>query len=117
MLQGDFFDLSNDDLGGCSLVYDRAALIAISAADRPRYCDHMLSIIPAVSNMLLITLEYDQSEMQGPPFAVMPDEVNRHYTGAFDIDLLETNDILDERPRWRKVGLSALEETVFRLDR
>ena len=25
LLQGDFFDLSNDDLGACSLVYDQAA--------------------------------------------------------------------------------------------
>ncbi len=28
LLQGDFFDLRRDDLDGCALVYDRAALIA-----------------------------------------------------------------------------------------
>jgi len=117
LLQGDFFDLSNDDLGACNLVYDRAALIAMEQHDRPRYYDHMLSIIPAVSNMLLITLEYDQAEMQGPPFSVPTDEVYQYYSNPFSINLIKSNDIIDERPRWREVGLSALSESVFRLDR
>ncbi len=117
LLQGDFFDLGNDDLGACSLVYDRAALIAMERPDRPRYYDHMLSIIPAVSNMLLITLDYDQAEMTGPPFAVPTAEIHEYYGDAFQIHELESGSIIDERPRWRKVGLTALEESVFRLDR
>lgn len=117
LLQGDFFDLRKDDLGACSFVYDRASLIAMDAPNRPRYCEHMLSIVPAVSSMLLITLEYDQSEMQGPPFAVPAEEIYRYYQQAFSINLLESNDIIDERPRWREAGLSALGESVFRLDR
>ena len=117
LLQGDFFDLRNDDLGACSFVYDRASLIAVSAPDRPRYCEHMLSIVPAASSMLLVTMEYDQSQMQGPPFSVPSDEIYRFYDEAFSINLLESNDILDETPRWRKAGLTALDEHAFRLDR
>lgn len=116
LLQGDFFDLRSDDLSSCDFVYDRAALIAMELADRPRYYAHMLSIIPRDSSMLLITLEYDQSEMQGPPFSVPVEEVYRNYSNAFSINLLEANEIVDERPRWRKVGLSALCESVFRLE-
>jgi len=116
MLQGDFFDLRSDDLSSCDFIYDRAALIAMELADRPRYYAHMLSIIPRASSMLLITLEYDQSEMRGPPFSVPADEVYRNYSNAFSINLLEANEIVDERPRWRKVGLTALSESVFRLE-
>ena len=117
LLQGDFFDLRSQDLADCDLVYDRAALIAMESPDRPRYADHMLSIIPALSKMLLITLEYDQAEMRGPPFAVPTDEVYQRYEEAFSIQLLECNDVIDERPRWRKAGLTTLSESVFRLDR
>ena len=117
LLQGDFFDLSKDDLKDCQLVYDRAALIALESVDRPRYYDHMLSILPASCDMLLISLEYDQTEMQGPPFSVPSDEVLDRYQTAFSIRTLETNNIIDERPRWRKVGLSALQESVFGLTR
>lgn len=117
LLQGDFFDLRNDDLGACDLVYDRAALIAMSPQQRPRYYEHMLSIMPTDSDMLLITLEYDQAEMRGPPFAVSEDEMREHYADAFSITLLERNSIIDDQPRWRKAGLTALDEAVFRLDR
>jgi thiopurine S-methyltransferase len=117
LLQGDFFDLRNDDLGACQFVYDRASLIAMSPSHRPRYYEHMLSIIPVVSNMLLITMEYDQSEMEGPPFAVPSKEIYNYYEKAFSINLLQSESIIDERPRWRQAGLSALRESVFRLDR
>jgi len=117
LLQGDFFDLRSQDLTACQLVYDRAALIAMELPDRPRYFEHMLSIIPTLSNMLLITLEYDQTEMLGPPFSVPTDEVYQYYADTFSINLLARNDVIDERPRWRKVGLTALSESVFRLHR
>ncbi len=117
LLQGDFFDLRRDDLDRCELVYDRAALIALEHDDRPRYYDHMLSIMTASCNMLLITLEYDQMEMRGPPFSVPTDEVLQRYKDAFTIRLLKVRDIIDHGPRWRKVGLTALNESVFSLVR
>jgi thiopurine S-methyltransferase len=117
LLQGDFFDLKHDNLSNCQLVYDRAALIALERHDRPRYYDHMLSILPASCDMLLISLEYDQTEMQGPPFSVPTEEIIQRYRDTFSIHALETSNIIDERPRWRKVGLSALQETVFSLTR
>jgi len=117
LLQGDFFDLRNDDLGACNFVYDRAALIAMSPSQRPRYYQHMLSITPTVSSMLLIKLDYDQSAMEGPPFAVADEEIQSYYGKAFSINLLHSEDIVDEGPRWRKAGLDSLVESVHRLDR
>jgi thiopurine S-methyltransferase len=66
--------------------------------------------------MLLITLQYDQAEMRGPPFSVPTDEVIQRYQDALTIETLESENIIDERPRWRKVGLTALQETVFSLN-
>lgn len=117
LLEGDFFDLRADDLQGCAMTYDRASLIAMEAPERPAYCRHMLSILPSDCSMLLIILEYDQGEMRGPPFAVLESEMRDHYANDFSIRILERNSIIDERPRWRKAGLSAIDEIVFRLDR
>ena len=66
--------------------------------------------------MLLIALEYDQNEMIGPPYAVWEDEVRENYQPRYEVNLLERNNIIDERERWRKVGLTALGEVVFRLE-
>jgi thiopurine S-methyltransferase len=77
----------------------------------------MLSILPPGCNMLVITLQYDQAEMRGPPFSVPTDEVMQRYQDEFTIELLASSDIVDERPRWRQVGLSALQESVFSMVR
>jgi thiopurine S-methyltransferase len=115
LIQGDYFDLQQEDLSACKMVYDRASLIAIDEANRSRYCAHMLSIVPQSTDQLLITLDYDQAQMQGPPFAVSAQEVRQHYESEYAIDMSEVNDVLDERPRWRDQGLSALTESIFRL--
>ncbi len=117
LIQGDYFDLQVQDLSACKMVYDRAALIAVDATNRDRYCAHMLSIIPPYTNQLLITLNYDQTQMKGPPYAVPETEVDQYYESEYSIDRLEQNDVLDERPRWREQGLTALNQTVYRLDR
>jgi thiopurine S-methyltransferase len=115
LIQGDYFDLQREDLSACKMVYDRASLIAIDEANRSRYCAHMLSIVPPSTAQLLITLDYYQAQMQGPPFAVSTQEVGQHYESRYAIDMLEANDVLDERSRWRDQGLTALTESVFRL--
>jgi thiopurine S-methyltransferase len=67
--------------------------------------------------MLLVTLEYEQAEMSGPPFSVPAEEVHGGYSDAFTIDKLDGADIIDEQPRWRDAGLSGLRESVFGLTR
>ncbi|MEM7562283.1 MAG: thiopurine S-methyltransferase [Pseudomonadota bacterium] len=115
LLQGDFFDLKPDDLAQCRFIYDRASLIAMEQDQRPDYFKHMKALFPEGREMLLITLEYDQLEMGGPPFSVVETEVQQQYGEQYRIELLERHDILDEGPRWRKVGLSALHEVIYRL--
>lgn len=116
LIQGDYFDLQQEDLSACKMVYDKAALIAINAPNRNRYCAHMQSILPKATDQLLITLDYDQAEMEGPPFAVSTAEVSRYYASNYSLNVLEQNDVLDVRPRWREKGLTALTETVYRLE-
>lgn len=117
LLEGNFFDLQPENLVNCALVYDRAALIALDQSNRQRYVDWMLSIIGENADMLLITLDYDQSEMNGPPFSVPQSEVELHFRQAFHIEILEQTEIVDESPRWRDKGLSSLIETVYQLRR
>lgn len=75
---GDIFALSATVLGGIDAVYDRAALIALPPGMRERYAAHM-EVLSGGAPQLLITLDYDQSRMAGPPFAVGDGEVRRLY--------------------------------------
>ena len=116
LIQGDYFALQQEQLAGCKMVYDRASLIAIDADNRDRYSAHMRSIVPVDAGMLLITLEYEQAQMNGPPFAVLKPEVEQLYAAHYAIEVLEQNDVIDERPRWRDQGLTHLIESVYRLN-
>jgi len=71
---GDFFALSAAALGPVDAVYDRAAMIALPPEMRRRYVAHMDALVHSVPQ-LLVTLEYEQECMPGPPFAVMDAEV------------------------------------------
>ena len=115
ILCGDFFDLGRDDLKGVSAVYDRASMIALPPGMRERYVRHLMSILPEGAKILLITLDYPQAEMQGPPFAVSVDEVQRLYRDFAGIELLEQADVLEQR--FAERGVTRMQENVFLLTR
>lgn len=117
LLCGDFFDLTGDDLDQCHLVFDRASLVALPEALRKRYTDQMIKILPADVSILLITMEYPQNEMDGPPFSVPETEVRSLFEEHFNVEKLDTYDIYAENPRFKQRGLSRLVEKVFLLSR
>ncbi|MCP8467286.1 thiopurine S-methyltransferase [Pseudomonas sp. ZM23] len=117
ILQGDFFDTAAEHLAGCAALYDRAALIALPHDMRVAYAAHLQRTLPSTLAGLLVTLEYPQAEMDGPPFAVPADEVRRHFVEPWQVDEVERLDVLAENPKFLKRGVSRLDEVVFRLRR
>lgn len=115
ILCGDFFDLSKDDLAKVSAVYDRASLIALPPEMRERYVRHLASILSPATQILLITVDYPQSEMPGPPFSVSPGEVEALYREHAEVRLLAQMDVLAQNPRFQQRGLSRLQENIFLL--
>ena len=85
---GDIFELGKDALGPVDLVYDRAALVALPDEMRRRYAHHLLAISGAAPQ-LLITFDYDQSVMPGPPFCVPETVVRDYYAQTHEIRHLE----------------------------
>jgi len=115
ILCGDFFDLSKEDLANAGAVYDRASLIALPPEMRERYARHLVSILPHATQILLITVDYPQPEMQGPPFSVSSGEVEALYREHAEVSLLAQMDVLAQNPRFQERGLSRLQENIFLL--
>ncbi len=84
---GDIFALSSSELGTVNAIYDRAALVALPEDMRNRYAAHLISLTQAAPQ-LLITYEYDQQLYEGPPFSVQEEELQRHYDGTYQLELL-----------------------------
>ncbi|HET9033641.1 MAG TPA: thiopurine S-methyltransferase [Dokdonella sp.] len=117
LICGDMFDLGVKDLSDCVAIYDRAALIALPLDLRKRYASHLSRTLPAHCRMLLIALDYAQSQMDGPPFSVSAEEVQALYANHWQISMLERRDILSDEPRFIERGLTALHTSVFQLRR
>jgi thiopurine S-methyltransferase len=82
LLAGDFFDVTRDHAGRCDGCYDRAALIALPSEMRRRYVAHLRGLLDPGARGLVITVDYPQERMEGPPFAVPEAELLAHYRGA-----------------------------------
>lgn len=114
---GDFFALSAADVADCRGLYDRAALIALPPSMRERYAAHLNQIMAQGAQGLLITLDYDQAQMDGPPFSVADQEVQALFAGSWQLREEQVRDILGESWKFLKVGASRLQERVYRLSK
>ncbi|CAM2007899.1 thiopurine S-methyltransferase [Acanthopleuribacter pedis] len=85
---GDFFALDFETLGPVDGVYDRAALVALPFEMRRRYTDHLRNISGSAPQ-LLIAFEYDQNQLEGPPFAIPASEIAQHYRDHYEMVLLD----------------------------
>ena len=113
--QGDFFELNSEDTAPFKAIYDRASIVAIEKLERKKYVDHLISFLEQTGRILLITIEYDQNQMEGPPYSVPAEEIQNLFAPFASLKLLETSDILDDR--FRNKGLTSLLEHAFLIEK
>lgn len=115
---GDFFDLTPADLEGVGGVFDRGSLVALPPDMRARYAEHMTRILPETVEILLLTIEYDQSVVDGPPHSVPTDEVEALFGADFALRRLYLSEpSKPQQPRLAAAGLEAWQEAIWRISR
>lgn len=86
---GDFFELTSSNIGKIDAIYDRAALVALPEEMRTDYAQHLMQISNKATQ-LLISFEYDQGVMAGPPFSISPQQFKNYYSKQYQLQLLES---------------------------
>ncbi|KAB2943949.1 MAG: thiopurine S-methyltransferase [Hyphomicrobium sp.] len=114
---GDVFEMPREAAGDVAGVYDRAALIALPPPLQGRYATKLKEIVPAAAPILLVTLDYDQSQMSGPPFATPRRQVHDLFADDYACTELASRQVLEGHPHFKQRGLTALEECAFLLRR
>lgn len=89
---GDIFNLDSTRIGRVDGIYDRAALVALPAAMRTSYTAH-LRALSSTAPQLLVTFDYDQAVMDGPPFSVDSNEVKSHYADYYSLTLVQNSQL------------------------
>lgn len=115
--QGDLFDLTPETLGPIDAVFDRASLVALPPAMRGRYAAKLAELARPGARTLLVTMEYDQSRMPGPPHSVPEDEVHALFGATHEVQFVERDSALADFPRFAQRGVDRLAEAVWRLTR
>ena len=106
---GDYFQYAG---GPFDALYDRGAIVAIDLAMRADYVRHTDSLLKPDADRLVITLEYDQDIVKGPPFALMPEELAQYWP---QLTSVESKDDLDNcPPKFLRAGLTEIQEVIWR---
>ena len=84
---------------------------------RAQYAKQLASLLPSGSVGLLVTLDYPQESLIGPPFAASPTWVEQHLSEDFDIEVLASQDVLADNPRFIKKAVPWLNEAAYLLKR
>lgn len=85
---GDFFAMTEVDLLGVQVVYDRAALTALPENMREYYVAHLHAILPADCQILLLTVEDLDDEDDVGDSMRQSSEITALYSLYFSIELL-----------------------------
>lgn len=112
---GDFFSLTKSLLGKVAAVYDRAALVALPAEMRADYVAILAELLEAQTQILLISFDYCQENMQGPPFSVSHQAIDKLYRPWCQVKHLASDNIIDKEPHFKTRGLDQVHEQVYRL--
>jgi len=112
--QGDFFALTELDLGHVDFIYDRAALVALPQSLRVKYVESMKRFMQNSTTLLfLIAMSYHQNEMDGPPFSVPEDEIKELFGSQYNIVKLTEKDLLATAPKFKERGLTKMIESLY----
>jgi thiopurine S-methyltransferase len=117
LIRADFFALAPAEVGSVEGFWDRAAAIAFAAEQRPAYVEQLSRLVPRAARGLLVTVEYPQHEMPGPPFSLDASEVDALFAPHFEIREVAREDRLEHEPRMRARGVTRWQEVCYRLSR
>ena len=115
ILCGDYFAVTQADLGSIDVVYDRAALTALPEDIRCLYVAHLKEIVPAACKVFLLTVEdADEGETREVTLGTSA-EITALYSAAFEIELAHVESVLEPTSDHADGITKCSEHKVYRL--
>ena len=114
---GDFFSLTSKHLCDVKAVFDRKSLIALDQNLRQKYVKHLNDIISLGVRILLITLNYPQHQMSGPPFSVDKSEVEALFSMTFKYQELKSFQDIENGSKLVSAGVDYIKNAAYCLQK
>jgi len=110
---GDFFALTSKHLNMVKSVFDRKSLIALEPEVRQKYVKHLNDIISLGARILLVTLQYPQHQMSGPPFSVNKSEVESLFSMTFESRELRSFNDIENGSKLERAGVDYINNAAY----
>ena len=110
---GDFFALTSKHLNNVKSVFDRKSLIALEPEVRQKYVKHLNDIISLGARILLVTLQYPQYQMSGPPFSVDKSEVESLFSMTFESRELRSFNDIENGLKLERAGVDFINNAAY----
>jgi thiopurine S-methyltransferase len=112
--QGDYFSLSSHQISDADRldVFDRAAMVALPDQMRLPYVQQLRSLCKHAT-LFILTLEFDQQQLSGPPFALDDAMIHEYFSFASSIKKIATRPLSDKIFAQRKLRVDELAESLY----
>ena len=105
---GDYFEFN---MSGIGALYDRGSLVAVEPSIRLKYIKHTKSLLHKAAYRFIISLDYKEGYVQGPPYSIKISEILSFWPDLKEI--CSYNDIENSSPKFKKSGLKKLTESIW----
>jgi thiopurine S-methyltransferase len=110
---GDFFSLTSKHLNNVKAVLDSKSLIALEPDLRQKYVKYLNDIISVGARILLVTLQYPQHQMSGPPFSVDKSEVESLFSMTFESRELRSFNDIENGLKLERAGVDFINNAAY----
>jgi thiopurine S-methyltransferase len=114
LVQGDIFKFTPGEK--FEFIYDRAAIVALEPTTRTNYSNKLTSLCAPNGKILLISFEYDQSKISGPPFSVPDSAITQLFNKAFKICLIHEKSEKPKSPKFLEAKIEEFKQRTYLLD-
>lgn len=112
LYHGDVFLLSPAQLPNFKWIYDRAAIIAMPPESQKAYVDKLTSFMQPDTKIFLLSLEFPQSELSGPPFSTSTKQITALFDG-YNCEKIIEHELKNKQFAQRRFEVSRLIETLY----
>lgn len=115
ILCGDYFSLTEADLGRVDTVYDRAALTALPEDIRGLYVVQLRLVVTATARVFLLTTEDAEEQETIEQAFDVAEEIKALYSEAYEIELTHVESVFEIASEWPDQPPERTEYKVYRL--
>lgn len=113
LVHADIYSLHAEFFSEFDGVYDGSALVTLPRDLRRNYVDQVYGNLKAACCGVLVSYEFSDAKLAGPPYPVYKSELDKSIGRYFRLNTVERKNIADDRPGLRRLGITVFDCVTY----